>query len=153
MRHIAADMWRGRSVGRSAIAWRYPAKMTGPIQIPFSMWARVGPSNHVLVWVWIPSPQGNGRYIQQHDAAFCRIPSISCSWRRPGLLTYREASFYSRRVKYLLCSSLMQMLCDVKCLYYHKYDQCSFFFHMLDQKLATPWSSVPAVANFLSTCP
>ena len=27
---------------------QYPAKMAGPIEMPFGTWARVGPINHVL---------------------------------------------------------------------------------------------------------
>jgi len=35
-----------------------PAKMAEPIGMPFGLWARIGPGNHVLDWVQIPSQKG-----------------------------------------------------------------------------------------------
>jgi len=33
-------------------------KMTEPIEMPFGLWSRVGPRNHILVWVQIAPCQG-----------------------------------------------------------------------------------------------
>ena len=46
MRPIATDVWRGLCVCHVTV--RYPAKMPGPIEMPFGIWGGVGPSNHVL---------------------------------------------------------------------------------------------------------
>ena len=35
-----------------------PAETAEPIEMPFGMWARVGPSNHVSDGVWIPTGEG-----------------------------------------------------------------------------------------------
>ena len=70
----------------------YPAKTAEPIEMPFCMSARVGPSNHVLDWgPDLPGEgailevgkhgHGLGRYIQQDDAAFYRNSSTSCFYR------------------------------------------------------------------------
>ena len=40
MQCIAIDTWHGRSVCHEM----YPAKMTGPTEMTFGTWARVGPS-------------------------------------------------------------------------------------------------------------
>ena len=50
MRPIATDLWSGRSVRPSVchVTDRYPAKMAGPIKMPFGMCVWVGHSNHVL---------------------------------------------------------------------------------------------------------
>ena len=68
-----------------------PAKTAEPIGIPFCLWPRVGPSNHVsdgrsgslpgdgaILGVRIHG-HARGRYIQLDDAAFYRITSISFS--------------------------------------------------------------------------
>ena len=67
MRPIATDMWRVLSVSRSVgvcicdITTRYPAKMAGPIEMPFGMWGGVDPSNHVLDG-GLDSPEENGQF-------------------------------------------------------------------------------------------
>jgi len=65
------------------------AKTAEPIEMPFGMWGWVGPSNYVSDWGPDP-PRGlgnlrvgkhghaRGRYIEQYDAVFYRITSISC---------------------------------------------------------------------------
>jgi len=42
--------------GCSAVS---PAKTAEPIQMPFRLWIRVGPQNHVLYGVQIPHGKGN----------------------------------------------------------------------------------------------
>ena len=59
MRRIAADVRRGLSIGPSR---NVSCKRAEPIEMPFGMWARVGPSNHVLKGVQNPSPQVKGQY-------------------------------------------------------------------------------------------
>ena len=67
-----------------SIRWMYPAKTARPIEMPFGIWARVDPINHVIDGGPDPSEEGAfwelaymgmpghacGRYIQQDDAAF-----------------------------------------------------------------------------------
>ena len=58
--------------------------VSGTIDMPFGMWARVGFSNHVLDGGSGPPREtcmlghARGRYIQQQVAAFYRITPISC---------------------------------------------------------------------------
>ena len=51
MRRIATDVsvvCLSVCVSVCDVTMRYPAKTAGPIEMPFSMWSAIGPSNHVL---------------------------------------------------------------------------------------------------------
>jgi len=50
----------GRSVCECDVMDRYPAKMAGPIEMPFGMWGGVDHSNHVLDGGL--DPQGKGQF-------------------------------------------------------------------------------------------
>jgi len=57
MQPTATDVWHDRSVCLS-VTRMYPAKKAEPIEMPFDMWAQVGPSNHVLDGDSVPPGEG-----------------------------------------------------------------------------------------------
>jgi len=58
MRPIVTDRIE-LSVGRSVCHSSSPAKTAEPIEMPFGLWARMDPRNHVLDGVQIPMRMGN----------------------------------------------------------------------------------------------
>jgi len=56
MRPIATDVWRGLYVCVCDVTDRYPAKMAGPIEMPFGIWGGMCHRNHVLDGGQDPSP-------------------------------------------------------------------------------------------------
>jgi len=70
----------------------YPAKMAGPIEMPFGMWAQVSPSNHVL-----DGGSGSSREVailgwgrirlivkcREHEASAAGIQLARWRWRSP----------------------------------------------------------------------
>jgi len=49
MRLIVTDAaWYSLSIGLSACHDREPCKTAEPLEMPFGLWTRVGPRNHVL---------------------------------------------------------------------------------------------------------
>ena len=49
MQPIATDVWHCVCVSLCvSVTGMYPAKMAGPVEMPFGMWHGVGPGNHIL---------------------------------------------------------------------------------------------------------